>query len=243
MLCYLWVQWLSLTHYRNSTLKLCLAHRLWALAPCTKNCCLFSSHISNMSTTVTTNTLLSNVPKLDVTGKNWAIYQIWFTQAVQSKGVWGHLDGTTPCPTGTPAVVPPTTEGTDGEGGQPPAAPVIDTALLVTWQKDEALALDLLTQQIPNSTVIRTASQSTAAAMWTEIVHEYTEKGSYAQMDLWTKFLESKCPDKGDVHAWLGSLHVQKEELISSGWCGYWWKRFLLNYHFISPHIPLQICV
>jgi hypothetical protein len=89
--------------------------------------------------------------------------------------------------------------------------------LLVTWQKDEALALDLLTQQIPDSTVICTASQSTATAIWTEIVCEYTEKASYAQTDLQTKFLELKCLDMGDVHAWLDSLHVQKEELAQVG--------------------------
>jgi hypothetical protein len=36
-------------------------------------------------------------------------------------------------------------------------------------------------------------------------------------MNLRTKFLESKCPDKGDVRAWLDSLHVQKEELAQVG--------------------------
>ncbi|KAG1732846.1 uncharacterized protein EDB91DRAFT_1084594 [Suillus paluster] len=35
--------------------------------------------------------------------------------------------------------------------------------------------------------------------MWKEIVHEYTEKGAYAQTDLHTKFLELKCPGGGDV--------------------------------------------
>src|SRR5882762_7129955 len=53
--------------------------------------------------------------------------------------------------------------------------------------------------------------------MWKEIVREYTEKGTYAQTDLRTKFLESKCPDKGDVRVWLDSLRVQKEELAQVG--------------------------
>jgi len=46
------------------------------------------------------------------------------------------------------------------------------------WQKDDALALDLLTQHIPDSTVICTASQPSATAMWAEVVREYTEKGT-----------------------------------------------------------------
>ena len=37
--------------------------------------------------------------------------------------------------------------------------------------------------------------------MWAEIVREYTEKGTYAQTEPRTKFLESKCPDEGDVRA------------------------------------------
>jgi Reverse transcriptase (RNA-dependent DNA polymerase)/gag-polypeptide of LTR copia-type/Integrase core domain/GAG-pre-integrase domain/Zinc knuckle len=165
-----------------------------------------------MSTTVTTNNLPSNVPKLEVTGKNWAIYRIRFTRAVQSKGVWGHLDGSLPCPV-TPTVQPAT--GDEVGEGQGNAIPV--SVELTTWKKDEALALDLLTQRIPDSTVIRTASQPNAAAVWAEIVREYTEKGAYAQTDLRTKFLESKCPDKGDVRAWLDSLRVQKEELAQVG--------------------------
>ncbi|KIM70963.1 hypothetical protein PILCRDRAFT_17562, partial [Piloderma croceum F 1598] len=95
--------------------------------------------------------------------------------------------------------------------------PGADSNELVTWRKDEALALDLLTQHIPDSTIIRTLSQLTAAAMWAEIVREYTEKGAYAQTELQTKFLESKCPDKGDVHEWLDSLRVRREELAQVG--------------------------
>jgi hypothetical protein len=108
-----------------------------------------------MSTTVTTNTLPSNVLKLNVSRKNWAIYRIRFTHAVQSKGVWSHLEGTATKPVAI--------------GTTPP-----DAAELVTWLKDESIALDLLTQWIPDSTVIRTASQTDAAAMWKEIVCEYT---------------------------------------------------------------------
>lgn len=118
--------------------------------------------------------------------------------------MWGHLDGTVPRPT-TPVAA---------EGNQ---TATTDSDKLTRWQKDEALALDLLTQRIPDSTVIRTASQLTAAAMWAEIIREYTEKGALAQTDLRTKFLESKCPDKGDVREWLDSLRVRKEELAQVG--------------------------
>ena len=98
-----------------------------------------------------------------------------------------------------------------------PATVTMYEEVLAKWEKDEALALDLIMQQIPDSTVIRTVNLSTAAAMWTEIVREYTEKGTMAQMDLRTEFLESKCPIGGDVHTLLGSLHVKREELAQAG--------------------------
>ena len=53
--------------------------------------------------------------------------------------------------------------------------------------------------------------------MWTEIVKEYTEKGTMAQMDLCTEFLESKCPIGGDVRTWLDSLRIKREELAQAG--------------------------
>ena len=157
---------------------------------------------------------------------------------MQSKGVWVHLDGTTPHP-GTSPVVPLAAGSADREVEQPSATPIMEAALLATWQKDEALTHDLLTQWIPDSTVlvIHTANQSTAAVMWTEIIHEYTQKGSYTQTDLRTKFLESKCLDKGDVHAWLDSLHVQKEELAQVGVdiIQTWWSWPLLYMACMSP--------
>ena len=77
---------------------------------------------------------------------------------------------------------------------------------LAKWEKDNALTLDLITQQIPDSTVIHTVNLSSA---WTEIVREYTKKRTMAQMDLCTEFLESKCPIGEDVCMWLDLLCVK----------------------------------
>ena len=43
------------------------------------------------------------------------------------------------------------------------------------------------------------------------------EKGAYAQTDLRARFLESKCPDKGNVRDFLDNLRVKREELASVG--------------------------
>ena len=110
-----------------------------------------------------------------------------------------------------PQMVAPQTTAPD------PAAVTAYEEVLAKWEKDKALALDLITQRIPDSTVIHTVNLSTAAAMWTEIVREYTEKGTMAQTDLRTEFLESKCPIGGDVRTWLDSLRVKREELAQAG--------------------------
>ena len=88
---------------------------------------------------------------------------------------------------------------------------------LEKWEKDKALTLDLLTQCIPDSTVIHTSTLKTAAAIWAEIVYKYTEKGMMTQMDLHTRFLESQCSEKGNFHMFLDSLCVKREELVQAG--------------------------
>ncbi|KAF8797732.1 hypothetical protein BYT27DRAFT_7024607, partial [Phlegmacium glaucopus] len=53
-----------------------------------------------MSATATSlsDTLPSSVPKLEMTGTNWAIFEICFRDAVEAKGFWGHFNGQTKWP-------------------------------------------------------------------------------------------------------------------------------------------------
>ncbi|OAX31639.1 hypothetical protein K503DRAFT_671825, partial [Rhizopogon vinicolor AM-OR11-026] len=121
-----------------------------------------------MSTTVpvTTDTLPSNVPKLDIKGTNWAIFSLRFQIAVEAKELWKQFDGTNPCPVGA------STTATDGTVVVSPP----DADELAQWQKSENLAKHLLTQRIPDSTALRVRNHSDIVTMWKEIVREYTEK-------------------------------------------------------------------
>jgi hypothetical protein len=101
-------------------------------------------------------TLPTNVLKLDPTGLNWVIYHIRFTCAVKSKGVWEHLNRSSLC-----------------------SDQSIFSDTFAAWEKDEAYALDLLTQCIPYSTVICIMKLKSVAEIWAEIVKEYTEKGTW----------------------------------------------------------------
>jgi len=162
-----------------------------------------------MSTTVpvTTDTLLSNVPKLDIKGTNWAIFSLRFEITVEVKELWDHFDGTNPEPVSTSTASP----------GGPTVVTPPDPDELAKWQKGEKLARHLLTQHIPDSTALRVHTLPSVAAMWAEIVREYTQKGAYVQTDLCAKFLESKCPAGGDIRQFLDDLHMKRDELSAVG--------------------------
>jgi hypothetical protein len=119
-------------------------------------------------TTVTTaslsDALPSSVPKLEATGLNWAIFLVRFRDAVDAKGFWGHFDGTTPVPSLSTL---------------PTAAESIAKS---QWEKDEQPAKSLLTQKLPDSTLMRIHMKVTVQERWEAVVREYTEKGAYAQM-------------------------------------------------------------
>ena len=152
-----------------------------------------------MSVTATSlsDTLPSSVPKLEMTGANWAIFEIRFRDAVEAKGFWGHFDGKTKLPVlGTPAVTDHDRKLITPATGLSPEEFSAET---IQWEKDKHSAKSLLNQKIPDSTLMRIRSKTTVEEHWKAIEKEYTEKGAYAQTKLRQKFLKSKCVDKGNV--------------------------------------------
>ena len=123
--------------------------------------------------------------------------------AVEAKGFWGHFDGTSPSP-----VLSAT-------------ATAADIAAKAQWDKDERSAKTLLTQQLPDSTVMEIYLKKTVQERWEAVVKEYTVKGAYhaacAQAEMRAKFLTSQCPEKGNVKDFLRGLRLKKEELAQVG--------------------------
>jgi hypothetical protein len=166
----------------------------------------------SVTTTSLSDSLPSSIPKLDASGLNWVIFSIRFQDAIEAKGFWSHFDGTGSRPLAAPVTV------TDADGNMT-TTPPSDAAIAAVdkWDKDERSAKSLLTQKIPDSTLMRIHNKRSVQERWEAIVTEYTEKGAYAQTDLRGRFLESKCPDKGNVREFLDSLRVKREELASVG--------------------------
>ena len=154
--------------------------------------------MSTVTATALADTLPSSIPKLEASGLNWAIFSLHFQDAVEAKGYWGHFDGTDLCPVVT-QTSPPSTSATTETSATTTSPTAEELAVIAQWDKDERSAKSLLTQKIPDSTLMRICNKKTIKEWWDAIVAKYTEKGAFAQTDLRTRFLESKCPDKGNV--------------------------------------------
>ena len=155
--------------------------------------------MSTVTTSSLSDTLPSTVPKLNADGDNWAIFLVRFMDAVEAKGFWNHFDGSSSAPVTT-------TNSTDAE-----------KAAKIQWEKDERSAKTLLTQRLPDSTVMEIHSKTTVKDRWDAVVKEYTVKGVYAQTEMRAKFLTSRCSEKGNAKDFLRGLRLKKEELAQVG--------------------------
>src|ERR1700678_2834927 len=182
--------------------------------------------MSTITTSSLSDTLPSSVPKLDAEGDNWAIFLVRFMDAVEAKGFWGHFDGTSTLPVTTSA------------------SSTAEIAAKTQWEKDERSAKTLLTQKLPDSTVMEIHTKKSVKERWEAVVKEYTVKGAYAQTEMRAKFLTSRCPERGNVKEFLKGLRLKKEELaqvgvrISNEESG-----LLIYHHLVTPRCPIKFRV
>jgi hypothetical protein len=85
------------------------------------------------------------------------------------------------------------------------------------WDKDERSTRSLLTQKLPDSTVVLIHLKTSVKERWEEVVKEYTLKSEYARTGLRAKFLGMKCTGRGGVREFLEGLRLKKEELSQAG--------------------------
>jgi len=135
--------------------------------------------------------LPSSIPKLNPHGENWAIFQIRFQNMMEVKDKWEHFDGSSTRPA--------------------------DEDEAIEWDKEERMAKYLLTQCLPDSTVVWIQRFKTVHEQWVSIVKEYTEKGESVQTEMHHEFMEMKCGAGVDVQQFLSDLRTRCEEMIACG--------------------------
>ncbi|PBK86832.1 hypothetical protein ARMGADRAFT_1086323 [Armillaria gallica] len=136
-----------------------------------------------MSTTLSADfTTLSNVSKLAIDGSNWPIFRFCLEIGIESKGVWGHFDGTSLSP-----------------ANPPPSGDTAAVTVLNEWLKKEKEACHYLAQKLKDSTLTELLRLTSVAQMWTALSSKYTALSSHIVADMQHQFDNLKCPDNGNV--------------------------------------------
>jgi hypothetical protein len=110
-----------------------------------------------MSASTVSDILPATLPELDVSGDNWAIFELRFWTVVQGKGLWGHYDGTSPRPklpapvvaqaTTSPSQAASTAAGVSLPASTPsPSGVVVTPEMVDVWERNENIARSLLIQ-------------------------------------------------------------------------------------------------
>ena len=123
---------------------------------------------SAMSTSTPIKQLPANIPRLEPSSINWAIFSMCFWEAMQATRCWGYFDGTKSRPE-------PKDKGnvTDDK-----------TEAIEKWDHEDLVARYLLSQRLPDTTTICLGHYKTAKEHWEKVNQEFMAKSMYAQNDL-----------------------------------------------------------
>src|SRR5260370_13611568 len=150
-----------------------------------------------MSTTPIIEQLPANIPQLETNGTNWAICKTLFQEAMRVSCQWGYFTGARPCP--KPKVADKPTEG--------------KSKAIEKWEHKDAVASYLLSQRLPDITVMHLTSCLTVHDQCEMVTKEYQAKSAYTQADLHQSFLEMHCAKGGDGRQFLGNLCYKRQQL------------------------------
>ena len=72
----------------------------------------------------------------------------------------------------------------------------------------------MLSQKLPDSAVMCIRKLTTVAEKWKAVKDEFSTKGLFAWMEMWSSFIASHCPPSTEASCFLINLGTRKEELI-----------------------------
>ena len=146
-------------------------------------------------------TLPISVPYLKPHGDNWAIFMMRFWSGMKATCRWAYFTGKEPCPR---------PKGTS----KPTSAKIEATEM---WEYEDTVAQYLLSQCLPDSTVMCLSKCQTAFEQWETITQEYQAKSAFVQADLHQVFLDMYCAKEEDIWKFLADLCYKREELAAAG--------------------------
>ena len=155
------------------------------------------------------------VPTLSVDGSNWLYYKARVEWAVGSKGHTGHLSGLEAMP------------DDPSQGKDLSWKPTATEQKLVSeypakfkeWTKDDNYVKQVIAASIPESLFLRVQKEETTKGVWDALTNLFQNHSHIVAIDLRHKLQETRCTEKGDLHAHfdkLCSLHEQLATLRQS---------------------------
>ena len=145
--------------------------------------------------------LPTNIPQLKPDGTNWTVFSLRFREAMQAMRQWGYFDGTKLRP------IP-----------RDPGAPTnAEIEALKSWDHEDVVARYLLSQHLPDMTVLSLDQYQTAQAWWTHVSDEYVAKSVYALNRLEEAFSDMRRSENADVQTYLTDVRHKREELTAAG--------------------------
>ena len=104
------------------------------------------------------------IPQLEPNGSNWAIFMMCFKDSMKITGCWGYFISSQPRPSPSDINMPTDAEIEAGE----------------KWEREDTMASYLLSQRLPNTTVMCIANCATAQDQWELVTKEFQAKSKYA---------------------------------------------------------------
>ena len=188
---------------------------------------------------------MSHVPKLEVDGGNWIIFQIRLTHAFSNHRVLGHLTGTDVRPSSdqqsssssvanpSPNPQPPAPVGVTTRSRPAPTA-TTSTPELITpspasitddtpspqaelWDLKENKARDLLYRVLPDTIVMELIHYDTTAEAWDHLVQKYDGAMMAHRVELEEELQSFRMDPKGNVREHVAALRMKREQLSRAG--------------------------
>ena len=97
------------------------------------------------------------VPHLELFGANWHTFAVRFQEAMKAAQLWGHFNGTALRPVPKDAAAPTIEEEEE----------------MKAWDHEDVVARCLLSQRLPDSTLLRLSACPTVRACWEHLVAKY----------------------------------------------------------------------
>jgi hypothetical protein len=142
---------------------------------------------------------IPNVPCLEPSSSNWAIFSMCFQEAMQANQKWGHFDGMSVHPVPKDLNAPEATEVKE----------------MANWDHSKTIVCYMLSQWLLDSTTVCLKNVTKVSECWTRVKGEFSMKSQYVEVNILTSFTEMCCPGTADVCSFLGLMCIKHEELVA----------------------------